>query len=91
MATASAKSKNTDYTKARESFDHLEIEQRARFLFEATVATIADGIERMSSVLTSEFDSVFKDCDVDGKPKTAKKKKPSASARKTKAQPEDES
>lgn len=78
MAAATAKAKGTHYKKARESFDHLEIEQRARFLLEATLSTITEGIERVSSAVTSEFDSVFEDCEVSGEPKKSTRKKASS-------------
>ncbi|NND72880.1 MAG: hypothetical protein HKN43_14980 [Rhodothermales bacterium] len=87
MATDSAKSKS--YEKARKSFDGLKMEERARFLLEATVSTLADGLEKVSSKLSSEIESVFEQCadedDVDAESAQTKKKaapKKKASARK---------
>lgn len=89
MATASAKSKS--YEKARKTFDSLDMEERARFLLESTVSIVADGLEKVSTKLTSEMESVFDQCrdeedaDMDAAPaakKSAPKKK-SAAKKKT--------
>ena len=86
MATASAKSKNGHYDKAKKSFDHLEIEQRAKFLVEATVATLVEGIDKFSSILTSELDHVFHDVDdADAEPAKETSSKKSSTTKKTKA------
>ena len=83
MATSSTKSKS--YDKARKSFDDLEMDQRAKFLFEATASTFAEGIEKVSSALSSELESIFESCqeedaDVEG---TARKKAAKKTARKS--------
>ena len=89
MATSSTKSKS--YDKARKSFDDLEMDQRAKFLFEATASTFAEGIEKVSSALSSELESIFESCqeqdaDVEGTAKkktTARKKAAKKTARKS--------
>ena len=47
------------YRQAREAFDHLKIEDRAVFLFEATVSTVARGVEDAGRVLANELDRMF--------------------------------
>ena len=47
------------YRQAREAFDHLKIEDRAVFLLEATVSTVARGVEDAGRVLANELDRMF--------------------------------
>lgn len=82
---AASTAKGAHYKKARESFDHLEIEERAKFLLEATFSTISAGIERVSSAVSSEFDSVFDECKVSGEPKAKNTGKKASGAKKKKA------
>ena len=47
------------YRQAREAFDGLKIEDRAVFLLEATVSTVARGVEEAGRVLANELDRMF--------------------------------
>ena len=47
------------YRQAREAFDDLKIEDRAVFLLEATVSTVARGIEDAGRALANELDRMF--------------------------------
>ena len=48
------------YYRAREAFDDLKIEDRAVFLLEATVATVARGVEEVGRALADELDRFFR-------------------------------
>lgn len=50
------------YHQAREAFDDLKIEDRAVFLLEATVSTVARGVEEAGRALADEFDRFFRTC-----------------------------
>ena len=47
------------YHQAREAFDDLKIEDRAVFLLEATVSTVARGVEEAGRILADELDRLF--------------------------------
>lgn len=47
------------YTRTRTEFDHLAIEDKALFLIEATVSTLARGLEEAGQVLANELDRWF--------------------------------
>ena len=47
------------YHQAREAFDELKIEDRAIFLLEATVTTVARGVEEAGRALADELDRFF--------------------------------
>lgn len=48
------------YERARGAFDQLGIEDRAVFLIEAVVTTMADGVEKAGRALADELDWLFK-------------------------------
>jgi hypothetical protein len=47
------------YKRTREEFDELEIEDKAVFLLEATVATFARGVETFGRALADQIDRAF--------------------------------
>jgi hypothetical protein len=51
--------KNESYERARSDFDRLRIEDKAVFLVEATVSTVARGIEELGRTLAREIDHLF--------------------------------
>lgn len=48
------------YYRTREAFDDLETTDKAVFLIEATVATIAKGLEEAGQTLAAELDHLFR-------------------------------
>lgn len=48
------------YDRARSEFDHLRIEDKAVFLIEATVSTMARALEEAGTAFASEVDSWFR-------------------------------
>lgn len=48
------------YERARKEFDDLKVEDRAVFLLEATVSTIARGLEDAGRFLAEQLDNLFK-------------------------------
>jgi len=55
----SKKEQNT-YRSAREAFDDLAVEEKARFMVEAMMSTVAEGIDRISQAIADGFDSADK-------------------------------
>lgn len=47
------------YDDARRHFEELEVEERARFLLEASVSTLAQGLEQAGRVLSDGLDEIF--------------------------------
>ena len=56
---AEQESRKTEYREARSAFDRLHVEDRAVFLVEATLSTVARGIEQVGQVLADELDTLF--------------------------------
>ena len=48
------------YEDARRSFDHLDVEERARFLVEATASTVAQGVLRAGEVLADGLEDTLR-------------------------------
>ncbi|HEX7070025.1 MAG TPA: hypothetical protein VF190_04440 [Rhodothermales bacterium] len=48
------------FDKARREFDQLRAEDKAIFLLEATVSTIARGVEQFGQVVVDEIDRAFR-------------------------------
>lgn len=48
------------YERARDAFDDMKIEDRAVFLIEATVSTIARGIDQAGRAVADELDRLFR-------------------------------
>ena len=48
------------YDKARSEFDQLKPEDKAVFLVEAVVSTMARGVEQFGRVVVDELDRIFK-------------------------------
>jgi hypothetical protein len=48
------------FDKARREFDQLRAEDKAVFLLEATVSTIARGVEQFGQAVVDEIDRAFK-------------------------------
>ncbi len=53
-------SHSEEYERARSAFDDLKLEDRAVFLIEATVSTIARGVDKVGRVLADELDRLFR-------------------------------
>lgn len=51
--------RSTQYERARREFDSLQIEDKAIFLVESTVTTVARGIEEVGRVIADELDALF--------------------------------
>jgi hypothetical protein len=51
--------RSAHYKRTREAFDGLKIEDKAIFLVEAAVATVARGVEQAGRVLAHELDAIF--------------------------------
>lgn len=51
--------RSTHYKRTREAFDDLKIEDKAIFLVEAAIATVARGVEQAGRVLARELDALF--------------------------------
>lgn len=51
------------YDRARQRFEDLEVEERARFLLEASVSTLAQGLEQAGRALSDSLDEVFHGAD----------------------------
>lgn len=47
------------FREARHAFDQLDVEDKAVFLVEATLSTVARGIEEVGRVLADELDTLF--------------------------------
>lgn len=47
------------YDQARRRFEELDVEKRARFLLEASVSTLADGLEQTGRVLAEGLEEVL--------------------------------
>ena len=58
MATQK-KDNNQQYTKAREEFDGLKIEEKAIFLVESTFSMLAHGIEAVGNVFSEQVEKVY--------------------------------
>jgi|GEM_PF-5424477 hypothetical protein len=48
------------YRRARTEFESLELEDRAVFLLEATVATVARGLDELGRLVARQLDDLFK-------------------------------
>jgi len=53
-------SHDSRYREARRHFDELEIEERSRFLIEATASTLADGVMRAGEVLADGIEETLR-------------------------------
>lgn len=60
--------RSTDYKRTREAFDDLKIEDKALFLVEAAVSTVARAVEHAGRVLAHELDAVFEKLSDLGRP-----------------------
>ena len=60
-----AKKSDSSYGDARRAFDDLKVEEKARFVLEAVFSTVADGIDRVSQVISDGFDQAVTDCEPD--------------------------
>jgi hypothetical protein len=52
-------SRKREYREAQSAFDRLRVEEKAVFLIEATLSTVARGIEEVGHVLADELDTLF--------------------------------
>lgn len=75
------------YERARGAFDELGIEDRAVFLIEAVVTTMAEGVEKAGRVLADELDGLFRKSreQASGEGGTSTAKPPSEESRPTDA------
>ena len=74
MATQ-AKQKNQHYSKAREEFDRLKIEEKAIFLVESAFSMLAQGIEAVGNLFSEQIDKVYKSAEGEAEPSSEPAKK----------------
>jgi hypothetical protein len=90
----SKKEQNT-YRSAREAFDDLAVDEKARFMVEAMMSTVAEGIDRISQVIADGFDSVDAESteeQTSGEAATGKRNRPARKgSTKTKSQSKNQS
>ena len=80
-----AKKTDSSYGDARRAFDDLKVEEKARFVLEAVLSTVVDGIDRVSQVISDGFDQAVSDCEPDEATDEAKKSTRKAGASKKRA------
>jgi len=51
--------KNEKYQRARSDFDELDTEEKVVFILEATVSTVARGIDELGRVISDEINNAF--------------------------------
>lgn len=56
---AEQESQRNRFREAQSAFDQLDVEDKAIFLVEATLSTVARGIEEVGRVLADELDTLF--------------------------------
>lgn len=54
--------RSQQYERIRDDFEHLDAADKARFLIEATVTTMARGLEQAGRSLADELDEIFQRC-----------------------------
>ncbi|NBC19128.1 MAG: hypothetical protein GVY18_17635 [Bacteroidetes bacterium] len=52
-------SRKREYREAQSAFDRLRVDEKAIFLVEATLSTVARGIEEVGSALADELETLF--------------------------------
>lgn len=52
-----SKKEQSAYKNARQAFDDLEVDEKARFMVEAVMSTFAEGIDRLTQVVNERFDA----------------------------------
>lgn len=73
------------YSQARDAFDDLRVEDKALFLVEAAVSTIARGLEEAGRIIGKSLDDVFGGDGAAGEPPEAAPAEPEAPAEAPKA------
>jgi hypothetical protein len=63
----------TRYDEARRNFDDLDVEDRARFLIEATASTLAHGLLRAGEALADGLEDVIRQARTQAAPSTGKR------------------
>jgi hypothetical protein len=85
--SSSDNSSHSSYGEARRAFDDLKVEEKARFMLEAVFSTVADGIDRVSEVISDSMDDAMRGCEseeVEAEPKKASPKAATSRKRSTK-------
>ncbi len=53
------KQRSKEYSRVRDTFDKLSLDEQASFLVEAVFSTVTRGIERASETMTEELNTLF--------------------------------
>ncbi len=70
------------FDEAREAFDELRVEEKARFMVEAVFSTLTEGIDRLSDAISDGFEDIVEERDDDSEGEAAAPKKKSAASKK---------
>lgn len=78
--TTQGKQQNEQYREARRQFDDLRIEDKAVFLLESTVSTLARGLEEFGRVVSDNIERSFEEAERRREKREAEPSSPSTGA-----------